>query len=334
MRVLVVEDELSTLQDIQQGLSFDPQSRVFPYSDVDQVLKDLPQLDPDLAFIDVSLPTLDGFELAYRVMRLYPQASIIFITRFKHIAAEAFELHGMDYILKPINPMRLKSALLKEKMRLKKTVEVARGAVSIKLFGAMEVKLNARNVRFKRRKSKEILSYLLLNQNKADRKSLREALYEEETPAKAEVLLQSQIYQLRSDLIPVSDAIQVEMEGDEYRLVLKKVSIDYHNFMNLKIDQLNVTQLENAILLYGRGLLLNCDCHWAIKDHLIALERYVLLHRTLVEKLEAMKDFDKLKNAIFDLKPHLVDLERLDYYSTLVKKHYMPSVYERFIALQ
>jgi two-component system LytT family response regulator len=65
---------------------------------------------PDLMFLDIRMPDLNGFE----VLRGIPRASrprVIFVTAFDQYAVEAFDSHALDYLLKPIAPQRLASAL-------------------------------------------------------------------------------------------------------------------------------------------------------------------------------------------------------------------------------
>lgn len=333
MRVLIVEDDLKTIQDIQRFLQSDSSYTHIAYQNSKEVLKDLHQIKPDVALLEVANPEVDGFELAYHLMKAYPNLPIIFITSFNNHAAEAFELYTIDYLLKPISPLRLKSVLIKGKAMMRKDVEKSKGQTSIKLFGAMEVKLNARNIRFKRRKSKEILSYLILNNNQALISDLQSALFEEISPNKASVQLKAQLYQLRRDLISVQEKIQVELSEHHLHLKLKDVSIDYQSFMDMDPQKMSTHQLEKALLLYGRGLLLNFDCAWAQKDHLLAEAHFITLQQTLVKRLVEIKDYDKLKTAIFDLKPYLMDLESLDHYGQLIKQHFIPSVYEHFISM-
>ena len=62
--------------------------------------------DPDLVFLDVQMPGLDGFEMLKRLPR-NRKPFIIFLTAYDQYALRAFEVHALDYLLKPINPREL-----------------------------------------------------------------------------------------------------------------------------------------------------------------------------------------------------------------------------------
>ncbi len=65
---------------------------------------------PDLIFLDVQMPDLDGFEVleAVGITRL---PAVVFVTAFDEYALRAFDVHALDYLLKPITPEKFHSAL-------------------------------------------------------------------------------------------------------------------------------------------------------------------------------------------------------------------------------
>jgi two-component system, LytTR family, response regulator len=82
---------------------------------------------PDLVFLDVQMPGLNGFEVARRVLErqdLGPEAGdaggveIVFVTAFDQYALEAFQVDAVDYLLKPVDPERLEQAVQRVRRRL------------------------------------------------------------------------------------------------------------------------------------------------------------------------------------------------------------------------
>jgi two-component system, LytTR family, response regulator len=71
---------------------------------------------PDVALLDVQMPELDGFAVAARLTR--PPPLIIFLTAFDRYAIQAFEIHAIDYLLKPVSAERLADALAHARERL------------------------------------------------------------------------------------------------------------------------------------------------------------------------------------------------------------------------
>ena len=80
-----------------------------------EAVKVVAELKPDLLFLDVQMPKLDGFE----VLELIGEGpAVIFVTAYDQYALRAFEAHAVDYLLKPFGADRLKVALERTKERL------------------------------------------------------------------------------------------------------------------------------------------------------------------------------------------------------------------------
>jgi two-component system response regulator LytT len=82
-----------------------------------QALEDIERLTPDVAFLDVQMPGLTGFEVARRVLERGTDLAVIFVTAFDHRAVEAFEVNAVDYVLKPIEAARLEQAVHRARKR-------------------------------------------------------------------------------------------------------------------------------------------------------------------------------------------------------------------------
>jgi len=80
-------------------------------SDGIQALDDISRLNPDVAFLDVQMPGLTGFEVARRLLENGTDLAVVFVTAFDHRAIEAFEVNAVDYVLKPVEPLRLEQAV-------------------------------------------------------------------------------------------------------------------------------------------------------------------------------------------------------------------------------
>ncbi len=78
-------------------------------------VKAIGELKPDLVFLDVQMPKLDGFEVLELVD---PPPAVIFVTAHDEYAMRAFDEHAVDYLLKPFHPDRFKKALDRARSRL------------------------------------------------------------------------------------------------------------------------------------------------------------------------------------------------------------------------
>src|SRR5438876_9668241 len=79
-----------------------------------EAVKAVTEVKPDLLLLDIQMPRLDGFEVLELVGR---EVSVIFVTAYDKYALRAFEVHAVDYLLKPFNADRLKEALNRAKKR-------------------------------------------------------------------------------------------------------------------------------------------------------------------------------------------------------------------------
>jgi two-component system LytT family response regulator len=80
-----------------------------------EAVKAIGELKPDVVFLDIQMPKLDGFEV---LELIDTPVAVIFVTAYDQYAMRAFEAHAVDYLLKPFNPARLKTALERARERL------------------------------------------------------------------------------------------------------------------------------------------------------------------------------------------------------------------------
>jgi len=76
-----------------------------------EAVKMINKLKPDLVFLDIQMPKLDGFDVISLLGEDRPH--VVFVTAFDEYALKAFEVHAMDYLLKPVSPERLANTLRK-----------------------------------------------------------------------------------------------------------------------------------------------------------------------------------------------------------------------------
>jgi two-component system response regulator LytT len=72
---------------------------------------------PDVAFLDVQMPGLTGFEVAHRLLEQGTTTGVIFVTAFDQRAIEAFDVNAVDYLLKPVDARRLEVAVARARKR-------------------------------------------------------------------------------------------------------------------------------------------------------------------------------------------------------------------------
>lgn len=92
-------------------------------------------LSPDLVFLDIQMPGLNGFDVIKKLQSDITPL-IIFTTAYEQYAINAFEIHAVDYVLKPIDLERIETAVARAQERLEGKVE---GAEKLKIMGALNV---------------------------------------------------------------------------------------------------------------------------------------------------------------------------------------------------
>ena len=113
MRTLVVDDEPVALEALLIRLEQEMTVEVCgTAADGASAVEAIRQQQPDLVLLDVQMPGLNGFEVLARVAEEHLPL-VIFTTAFDAYALKAFEIHAIDYLLKPFDQARLHSALQK-----------------------------------------------------------------------------------------------------------------------------------------------------------------------------------------------------------------------------
>jgi len=120
IRTLLVDDEQPARDRLRQLLAAMPEIEVVGEAeDGLQAVERVSELAPDLLLLDIQMPGCSGLEVAASLGR--PRPAIIFCTAYDQYAVDAFELHAMDYLLKPVNRARLQAAL--ERVRDQRVVD-------------------------------------------------------------------------------------------------------------------------------------------------------------------------------------------------------------------
>jgi two-component system, LytTR family, response regulator len=111
IRALIVDDEVLARRGIRNQLKHAPDVAVIgEASNGREALTAIREKKPDLVFLDVQMPLLDGFGVIERLDKHLP-AAIVFVTAFDEHAIRAFEVNALDYLLKPVDPRRFQKTL-------------------------------------------------------------------------------------------------------------------------------------------------------------------------------------------------------------------------------
>ena len=130
LRVLIVDDEVPArmrLRDLLADCSAEmPLEVVGEAGNARHALDLLATSGADVILLDIRMPEMDGIELAQHLQKLPDPPGIVFTTAYDAYAIRAFEVHAIDYLLKPIRSARLKEALVRAQSARRPSMEALR----------------------------------------------------------------------------------------------------------------------------------------------------------------------------------------------------------------
>lgn len=119
IRMVIVDDEAVARRRVRRLLGAEPDVKIVGEAgDGASALRVIEQARPNLVLLDVQMPEADGFEVVRRLPR-GAAPSVIFVTAFDRYALQAFDVHAVDYLLKPFTHERFRLALERARHRLR-----------------------------------------------------------------------------------------------------------------------------------------------------------------------------------------------------------------------
>ena len=136
LKTIVVDDESMSRKLILSCLEGLPEIEVLAEcSNGREAVTTVMELEPDLMFLDISMPGLNGFDVIKKIQpELLPM--VIFCTAFERYALDAFDVHAVDYIVKPLDEQRLQLAVKRAMARFHEEQYLGENKAS--LLGAID----------------------------------------------------------------------------------------------------------------------------------------------------------------------------------------------------
>jgi two-component system, LytTR family, response regulator len=117
IRTLLVDDEPLARRRVRRMLDREPDVTIVgECSDAGSAIDAILTTHPDLVFLDIQMPDADGFDVIRTVGASMP--AVVFVTAFDHYALSAFEMHALDYLLKPFTHTRFASTVSRAREHL------------------------------------------------------------------------------------------------------------------------------------------------------------------------------------------------------------------------
>lgn len=140
LKTIIIDDEPDSIRLLEIQLSqFCPQVIIAgTFTSSLKALQEIEKIQPDLLFLDIEMPVINGFELLEKILHL--NFSVIFITAYNQYALKAFRFNALDYLLKPIDAANLIEAVVKAEKKIKPTSDQI-SLVQKQLRGEMPTKI-------------------------------------------------------------------------------------------------------------------------------------------------------------------------------------------------
>ena len=233
MITLAVDDILSIAQQIRDLMKeIDPDGSHYAESDPAEIQRLVIEKRPDLIWLDIEMPGLNGLELAAEIKTALPDTNIVFVTGYSDYAVDAFGMHVSGYVLKPVTKDRLLDEIANLRIPLKDEPD-DKNRLRVQCFGNFEVFGRDGIVKFGRSLSKEAFAYLI------DRRGagctvaeICSILWEDRTADKG---LKSQcrvvMGALKKDLEKVGAGNVIVKNWNTWGIDTNKVDCDYYCFL-------------------------------------------------------------------------------------------------------
>jgi len=120
MKILIADDEPLARQRLELLIhEIDPEYEIYATaSNGVEALKQCLQYTPNIALLDIRMPTMDGLQVAAEIRKAELDTRVIFVTAFDQYAIQAFDQNAIDYLLKPVKKQRLQQSLTKASQTL------------------------------------------------------------------------------------------------------------------------------------------------------------------------------------------------------------------------
>lgn len=303
IKAVLVDDERPALRGLEHLLKSCPEiSIVGMYTNPSKAIDEIGQLKPHVVFLDINMPQLKGIDAASRILDSSPDTDIVFVTAYDQYAIEAFEVHAMDYLLKPVNLNRLKKTV--EHLMKKKplTQESGERKLQIKCLGRFQIAWEDQEpIKWRTEKTRELFAFLLHNQGRdISKEELLDKLWTEDDPEKAIRQLYNGIYHIRKALEQYGIDRSLISIDSNYNLKLGSVDYDVRRLNELEksspADSLET--LEEMEALYAGDYLQGEDYPWACfeKESLEKLYQQCLIR--LSEQYLGKKQFVKAESVL------------------------------------
>lgn len=307
LRAIIVDDEELSVRRLNKMLADSGEiescySFMNPFEACDFVKENV----IDIAFLDISMPEMDGITLSNTIKAINQSIAIVFVTSYDNYAVTAFDVSAMDYLLKPVTAQRLAQAIGKLKKGQRRTA--SQRAIGVHLFNELKLfKWDDESAPLKLRspKTEELFSFLICKKA-VSREEIIETIWDGMAPDKALKNLNSNLYYIRKAMGTDNSDDCIYAGRSEIRIKESGIYCDLYEFNQIlvqirKDSDRNEELFKRAEVLYTGRVLKGKPYEWASEyaqqieqQYIKLLEVAAIFHKKRKQLQEALHYFDKI----------------------------------------
>ncbi len=286
LRAMIVDDEELSVKRLKKILSEKGEIEICGmFANPSEAYEFVKEGHPvDVAFLDISMPDINGLKLSDLLRQLDHSIDVVFVTGYDNYAIQAFDANALDYLLKPVTAERMGKTLSKIGKR-RRHPSVA-PFIAIFLFNGFRVCRRDREqepLKLRSPKTEELLAFLVCKKA-ASREEIADTLWNGLEPEKALKNLNSTLYYIRKAIRESEAENCIQAGRNEIRIGENSLYCDLYEFERLlkqirSASEPNADLFQQAEALYAGGLLQGRPYEWAD-------ERARELERNYIEVLE------------------------------------------------
>lgn len=268
---VIIDDEEFAIEELDFNLKDSAVNIVAKFSDPFDGYDSIVAINPDIVFLDIDMPYINGLELAVKIQAILPDTAIVFITAYPQFALEAYKSYPIDFIMKPIQKTRL-NRTISHIEDIKRVKNEKCELLKIKVFGKFEFTSGNVPIKFPTKKSRELLLFLILNfENTINNDCILNALFNADDKEKNLNNLYVTLFRLRKCLLEAgisSNLLSIcANENGSYKLTINDGVCDYVDFcrfiaINNTITKDNAKKACSIIESINDNILNDIDSIW------------------------------------------------------------------------
>ncbi|NOU67083.1 response regulator [Paenibacillus sp. LMG 31461] len=283
LRLMIVDDEEMAIRRLKRLLSeIGGIGSIETFLDPQDGYEYAKAHDIDVAFLDISMPDINGMRLSVLLTEMQRNIDIVLVTGSDEYAVKAYAINVLDYIVKPVTSERL--AITMEKVQRVRRQDDPIPNLEVQLFGGFKIigrttEGKKEAIRLRTPKTEELFAFLACKRTVA-REEVTETLWQNLAPDNALKNLNSTLYAIRKAVGYDRSGGGITTTGNEIRLETDDLRCDLYEFERLikeirRAPGERAGLLEQAEALYKGPLLKGRSYEWAIEMSRSLEQQYI-----------------------------------------------------------